>query len=482
MNVVMAASELAPLVKTGGLGDVLGALPRALKQTGVDVAVILPAFAALKQSGREFEPTAWEISVPVSSRVVQATVLHTELDGGVPLYCIDADPYFDRPGLYGEGGSDYADNCERFVFFSRAVLEVLRRLGTPDLLHVHDWQAALAPVFLRADAGRYPDLAAVRTVMTVHNLGYQGRFWKHDWHLLNLDWRHFTFLGLEFYDDINFLKGGLLFADAITTVSPTYAREIQTPEHGYGLDGVLRQRAGVLTGILNGVDYGEWDPRHDRHIAASYSSEDLTGKQQCKAALQAAMGLHVDPDATLLGVVSRLAEQKGLDLLEQIVPRLLQRAVQLVVLGSGDSRLEAAFRALSAAHPGRMATRIEFDNRVAHQIEAGSDVFLMPSRYEPCGLNQMYSVRYGTVPVVRATGGLADSIVDVDEAPGYGTGFKFGPASGEALLQAIDRAFALKRDELEWRAVMKRGMQADFSWARAALQYRTLYDRITGSA
>ena len=288
----------------------------------------------------------------------------------------------------------------------------------------------------------------------------------------------FSPAALEFYGDINFLKAGLVFADAITTVSPTYAREIQTPEYGNGLDGVLRQRAAVLHGILNGVDYGEWDPRHDTWIAHPFSPEDLSGKQQCKAGLQAALGLPVDPGVTVIGVVSRLAEQKGLDLLEQIAPALLQRPVQLVILGRGESRLESTFQNLAAAHPQKMSARIDFDNTVAHQIEAGSDLFLMPSRYEPCGLNQMYSLRYGTVPVVRDTGGLADSVVDVDQAPDQGTGFKFGPAAGESLLRAIDRALQLKSDAPAWQSLMQRGMRADFSWSRSAQQYRRLYEGV----
>jgi starch synthase len=472
----MAAAEVAPLAKTGGLGDVLGALPRALQQSGVRTTVVMPAYSAVRQSGCVLEPTGWEIAVPVSNRTVTATVLRTQLADGVPVYCIEADAYFARPGLYGTSAGDYPDNAERFVFFSRAVLALLAHIDVPDVLHVHDWQAALALAFLRVDAARYPHLGAVRGVVTIHNIGYQGQFWHHDWHLLNLDWSHFTPDGLELYGHINFLKGGVVFADAVTTVSPTYAREIQTPEYGYLLDGVLRHRRDVLSGILNGVDYDEWDPARDALIAARYSAADLSGKARCKAALQTQMGLAVEPQVPIIGIVSRLAEQKGLDLVAQIAPSLLERQVQIVILGKGDPRLESIFGDLARQHPEWVAARIGFDNRLAHQIEAGSDLFLMPSRYEPCGLNQMYSLRYGTIPIVRATGGLADSVIDADADPLHGNGFQFGEYSDSALLACVDRALRAYRQPHAWGALMQRAMRADFSWQRSASQYRELYE------
>lgn len=480
MFVVMASPEVAPLARTGGLGDVLGALPRALQRRGVQVAIVMPCYSAVYQSPLPFEDTGWSVDVPLSTWTARAGVARLQLDDGVPVYAIQHDHYFARSGVYGPGGAAYADNAERFAFFSRAVLAVLDYLGVPDVVHSHDWTTALVPAFLRADAARYPHLASLRAALTIHNLGYQGDFWPIDWHLLNLDDRYFRFDALEAWGRINYLKGGIAFADAITTVSPTYAREIQTTELGHGLDGALRFRAADLNGILNGADYDEWDPRRDEGIAAPFSAEDLGGKGVCKAALQREVGLPVDPAVTVCGVVSRLADQKGIDLLAAIVPQLLQRDVQLVILGRGDAFYENLLRDLGRRHSERMAVLVDFDNGMAHRIEAGSDLFLMPSRYEPCGLNQMYSMRYGTIPVVRATGGLEDSVVDADAAED-GTGFKFVPYSAAALLTCIDRAIAWRADPRRWSALVKRAMQADFSWDRAAGQYVDLYERLIAS-
>jgi len=478
MRVIMAASEAVPFAKTGGLADVVGALPPALQQQGVEVAVILPKYPSITEAGTAVRRLDWTLTVPVSSRTVTAGVLATTVANGVAIYFIEADPYFARDALYGTASGDYLDNAERFAFFSRAALALTQRLGAPDILHCHDWQTGLIPVFLRADARRYADLARVRTVLTVHNIGYQGAFWAPDWHLLNLDWAYFSPDWLEFYDYINYLKGGLRTADAITTVSPTYAREIQTPEFGCAMEGVLAGRGGAVTGILNGVDYTEWSPEHDPLIAAPYSVDDLAGKTACKVALQAAVGLPVEPRVPLLGIVSRLVEQKGIDLLTGAATALLRKRVQLVVLGSGEPWRERLLQNLAAMFPARCAVRIGYDNALAHQIEAGCDIFLMPSRYEPCGLNQMYSLRYGTIPVVRATGGLEDSVVDVDPASGRGTGFKFVDATAAALLACIERALAAYRTPRCWRMIMAQAMRADFSWDRSAEAYIDLYRRL----
>jgi len=474
----MASSEVAPFAKTGGLGDVLGVLPRALRRLGVEVAVVMPAYSTIPRDRFELRPTGWTVSAPVSNRTIAASVLQADLGEGVPLYLIPADQYFDRSNLYGTATADYPDNAERFAYFSRAVLAVLPHLGPPDLLHCHDWQTALVPAFLRADAGRYPDLGHVRTLQTIHNLGYQGIFWALDWHLLNLGGQYFSADWLEFYGNINYLKAGLVSADALTTVSPTYAQEIQTPPFGYGLDGVLVSRRSALTGILNGADYGEWSPDVDRFIAAPYSRTNLRGKATCKADLQATLGLPTEPDVPLLGIVSRLADQKGFDLLTAIAPDLLQRPLQLVVLGSGDARYQTQLQDLAAAHPQRLAVRIAFDNTLAHQIEAGSDVFLMPSRYEPCGLNQLYSLRYGTIPVVHATGGLEDSIEHFDPNQQTGTGFKFRQYTAAAFLAAVDLALATYGKPTVWRTLIDNAMQADFSWDQSAMAYAQLYERL----
>jgi len=479
MRVVMASSEVVPYAKSGGLADVVGALPRALHRLGIDVTLIMPKYASTTPERFPLRRTEWLLQVPVSSQTVTAAVLQSELDDEVPVYLVEADQYFGRSGLYGTPDGDYLDNAERFAFFGRAIPALLQRLGAPDVLHCHDWQTALAPVFLRLDPARYPGLERVRTVLTVHNLGYQGLFWHFDWHLLNIDWRYFTADWLEFYGKINYLKGGLVCADAVTTVSPTYAEEIQTPEFGYGLDGVLVGRRQALTGILNGVDYEEWSPEHDAHIAARYSADDLTGKATCKADLQATVGLPVDPKVPLVGIVSRLADQKGFDLITAIAPQLLRKRLQIVVLGSGDALYQNLLLDLARQFKKRLAVRIAFDNTLAHKIEAGSDMFLMPSRYEPCGLNQMYSLRYGTIPIVRATGGLQDSVVEFDARRGQGTGFKFVEYTGKALLACVERALRAYRTATSWTTLMRNAMHADFSWDRSAAAYADLYRRLT---
>jgi starch synthase len=479
MRVVMAASEAVPYAKTGGLADVVGALPAALRRLGIEVSIIIPGYSSIPRQRFAFDATGWVLQVPVSKQIVTCDVRRFVAPSGVAVYAIGADQYFARPGLYGTPDGDYLDNAERFAFFARATLAVLPRLGPVDVLHCHDWQTALAPVFVRADAERYPELRQLRTVLTVHNIGYQGLFWHFDWHLLNIDWCYFTPDYLEFYGKINYLKGGIVCADAITTVSPTYAREIQTAEFGYGLDGVLVARRAALSGILNGVDYSEWSPEHDTFISARYSAADLAGKAACKADLQAEVGLPVEAKVPLIGIVSRLADQKGFDLLAEIVPVLLRKRVQIVVLGSGDAQYQELFQALGRRFKKRLAVRIAFDNALAHKIEAGSDMFLMPSRYEPCGLNQIYSLRYGTIPIVRATGGLEDSIVGFDEATGGGTGFKFVDYTPAALLACIERAMQAYRRPTVWQRLMRTAMQADFSWDRSAAAYVDLYRQLT---
>ena len=481
MRVLMAASEVVPYAKTGGLGDVLGALPRALGPLGIDVSVVMPAYGTIDAARFGMQRLDWSIDVPVSGKRVTAGVLQAQLDGGVPVYFVDVPEYFARPALYGTPEGAYLDNAERFAFFARAILAVAERLGAPDILHCHDWQAALAPVFLRADTARYPALANVRTVQTIHNLGYQGVFWSLDWHLLNLDWKYFSPEHLEFYGQINYLKGGLVFADALTTVSPTYAGEIQTPEHGHGLEGVLAARRHALTGILNGADYDEWSPEHDPHIAVPFGRDDRTGKAACKADLQAAMQLPVDPTVPVIGIVSRLTDQKGMDLIAEVAPALLRKRVQMVVLGSGEVHYEELVRQLARRFPHRLAVRIAFDNALAHKIEAGSDLFLMPSRYEPCGLNQMYSLRYGTIPVVRATGGLADSVEPFDPRSGRGTGFRFVEYTPAALLACVEAALQAYRRPTTWARLLDNAMRADFSWERAARAYGALYDRLANA-
>jgi starch synthase len=475
MRVCMLAAEALPYAKTGGLADVMAALPEALITLGVEVTVMLPGYrGALRRAGA----VEWvgRVRAPVSSRLEPAAVVRVP-GARVPTLLIDAPRYFDREGIYGESGTDYPDNAERFAFFCRAALEWLRGLAAPpDIVHCHDWQAALAPAMLRGTAALYPELRRVRLVQTIHNLAYRGRFPAGAWHLLNLDARYFSRDWLEFWGDISFLKAGLVFSDVLTTVSPRYAREIQTSQLGEGLDGVLRARASRLRGILNGIDYRIWNPATDSALPARYDRDDLAGKAQCKAELQAELGLGRDPDRALLGMVSRFAWQKGIDVALDMLPRLLEESTaQLVALGSGDPSLEHRLHELTTRFPDRVAVRSGMDEPLAHRIIAGADLFLMPSRYEPCGLSQLYSLRYGTVPVVHATGGLDDTVTEFDPATGEGTGFKFAPCTAEALHEALGRALAIRRDGASWARLRQNAMREDFSWERSAQAYRNLY-------
>jgi starch synthase len=468
----MVSSEAAPLAKTGGLADVVGALPAALRDFGDETAVVIPRYGSidLSASRRVYENlTVWLSGVRHDIVVYQAPA-------EFPLYLVDCPPLFDRPGFYGTSGLDYPDNHIRFAVFARAALGVARYLFRPDIFHCHDWQAGLVPGYLRSTLASDPTFAGVRTLFTIHNLGYQGLFPPSALADVAIDPALFGPGGLEFYGRVSYIKGGIAFADALTTVSPTYAEEIQTPEQGFGLDGALRARAGVLTGILNGVDYREWSPDVDPHLPARYSVDDLSGKRVCKAQLLQEFGLPAEAiDRPLIGIVSRFTRQKGTDILAEVAAEIVAEGFYLVALGSGEPEYEDFFHRMAADHPGRIAVRIGYDNGLSHRIEAGADLFVMPSRYEPCGLNQMYSLRYGTVPVVRATGGLNDTI---DE----GTGFKFTEYSGAALLRAVQAAGAAYAEPGRWRAMIRRGMQRDFSWKTSAGAYSGLYQRLLARA
>ena len=467
----MVSSEAAPLAKTGGLADVVGALPSALHSLGHEIAVVLPRYTSidLKSARRVWDrlwihlgPAAYEVAV-------------YQAPAAFPLYLADCPALFDldRKGLYGEGGMDYPDNHIRFAVFARAALGIARHLFRTEIFHCHDWQAGLIPAYLRTTFATDPTFLGCRTIFTIHNLGYQGLFPKSALAEAAIDPGLFTFDGLEFFGRVSYIKSGIAFADALTTVSPTYAQEIQTPEMGFGLDGALRARSGALSGILNGVDYREWSPEADTLIPARYSPEDLRGKETCKRQLLAEFGLPVEAmDRPLLGMVSRFTRQKGADLIAEVADRIIAEDVYFVALGTGEREYEDFFRRMQQEHPARIAARIGFDNGLAHRIEAGSDMFLMPSHYEPCGLNQMYSLKYGTPPIVRATGGLNDTIEKE-------TGFKFAEYSGEALLQAVHDAVRAYEDRPAWRARMRRCMEKDFSWNASAAAYSELYRRVT---
>ncbi len=464
----MVSSEAAPLAKTGGLADVVGALPSALRSYGDDVAVVVPRYGSISLAGTR---RVWD-HLPIHLGLARYDTAVYQAAEEFPLFLIDCSPLYDRTGFYGSAGVDYPDNHIRFAVFARAALGVARFLFRSDILHCHDWQAGLVPVYLHTTFASDPTYMGVKTLFTIHNLGYQGLFPKTVLPEIALDPGVFTPSGMEFFGRLSFIKGGIAYADALNTVSPTYAREIQTPEYGFGLDGALRARAGVLTGILNGVDYREWSPDVDPLLPANYSVDDLSGKAVCKRHLLNEFGLPPEAaDRPLIGIVSRFTRQKGTDLIAEIAADLVYEDVYMVALGTGDPEYEDFFRRMSADFPGRIAAQIGFDNGLAHRIEAGADIFLMPSHYEPCGLNQIYSLRYGTLPVVRATGGLDDTI-DED------TGFKFAEYSGRALLATIRAAVQAFSDQDAWRERMRRGMQKDFSWKASAGQYSALYRRL----
>jgi starch synthase len=473
MELLFVASEVAPWSKTGGLGDVAGALPRALARRGHAVTVVTPRYGGIDRA--RLRPLGRELTVRGETALLLAA------EAGARVVFLEHERFYgSRPGVYGEGDREYGDNAERFAFLARAALALPGLLGLrPRVLHLNDWQTGLIPFLLRQEHARDAALAGARTVFTIHNLAYQGVFPKHVVPALGLPWDVFRYEAMEFHDQLNFLKAGLVFADALTTVSPTYAREVTTWEGGHGLDALLRHRAGDLTGILNGIDVAEWDPSTDPHLPARYSAADLSGKAIDKAALQRELGLPVRADVPLLGMVGRIADQKGHDLVVAALDELLGRDLQLALLGSGRRDWEALFLRAARARPDRLAARIGFDEGLAHRIEAGADVFLMPSRFEPCGLNQMYSLRYGTVPVVRAVGGLEDTVEDYD---GWmrGTGFKFRDYTPQALVLAVRRALEAYRDRRAWRAMMLRGMAEDFSWDRSAGSYEALYARLAG--
>jgi len=487
MRIVLASSEAVPFAKTGGLADVATALADALAELGHSVWLVLPHYPQIRSrngsAGISVESTGTHFEVSLGTRHVPGEVLRARLpNSAVTVLLIDQPAYYDRPGLYQSNGSDFRDNCERFVFFSRAVLETADALRLrPDVVHSNDWQTGLIPALLAIEYRQRPTFETTGSVFTIHNMAFQGMFWHWDMLLTGLDWKYFNWKQMEFYNQLSLLKTGIVFTDLVTTVSPTYAREIQTAEFAYGLDGLLRSRRDDLVGILNGVDTKIWNPQSDPTLAANYSIVDVEeGKRACKRQLQEAFGLPVRDDVPLFGMVSRLTDQKGLDLISQAGESLLSRDVQLCFLGTGEAKHEQWLADVSKRLPEKVAVRIGFDETLAHRIEAGTDIFLMPSRFEPCGLNQMYSLNYGTVPLVRSVGGLADSVVDASPenvANGTATGFCFSEYSADALMRAIERALTLFANKSEWLRLVRAGMNQDWSWRRSAVQYVRVYER-----
>jgi starch synthase len=481
LSVVIASPEIAPYAKTGGLGDVIRSLPGALAKQGIHVSLIMPAYRSVLTGQYTLEDTGIRLSVQVSNRQEEATVLKTKTADGLPLFFIRADRYFDREDLYSTPDGDYSDNSERFIFFCRALLEVIRQ-DPPDILHVNDWQTALAVAFLKSQPYLYPELTAVKTVLTIHNLGYQGLFSGGDWHLLNLDRYLFTPRYLEFYGKINLLKAGIVFADAITTVSPTYCQEIMTTEQGFGLEGVFQERIDKVFGILNGIDYDLWNPETDRLIPQNYTANNRTGKAICKEAIQKHFNLIRDLKIPLISMVTRLSSQKGVDLVATAMEGLLRRGCQFVLLGSGDRASQELFRNIATSNRHHVGVEIVFSETLAHRIIAGSDMLLMPSRYEPGGLTQLYALRYGTIPVVRATGGLKDTVTEFQPDLGKGNGFLFSLYEEQALLAAVDRALSVFRRPVQWESLVLNAMPVDFSWTTSAKGYLDIYRKLTSEA
>jgi len=477
LKILFVSSEVAPFAKTGGLADVSESLPKALKTLGIDIRVVLPYYRMVKDGSFEVETLCENIETRVGKDLLRDDVYLTWMEGDIPVYLINKDEYFDRAFLYGTGKGDYFDNLERFVYLSKTLFLLCTEIDFgPDVIHCNDWQTGLVSPYLRLYFRKNPLFSRTGSLFTIHNIAYQGLFPREKFDVTGLPMNLLNPSGIEFWGQINLMKSGLIFSDIISTVSRKYSQEIQTPHFGHGLDGVLRSRKRDLFGIVNGVDYTEWNPGTDPHIAANYDIEDLGGKDRCKQDLltqfKLPRGLRSRP---IIGVISRLVSQKGFDLLAEIIDDLIKTDLGLVILGTGDPAYEGLFLQIQERYPRKVGVKIAYDNTLAHRIEAGADMFLMPSRYEPCGLNQIFSLRYGSVPIVRATGGLDDTIVDYHARTEKGTGFKFKRYRAEDLLKRIRDALSVYENRGKWKDLMLQGMKADFSWETSAKKYVALY-------
>ncbi|NIQ93696.1 MAG: glycogen synthase GlgA [Desulfuromonadales bacterium] len=475
MKILLASSEVAPFAKSGGLADVAGSLPLALKRRGHDVRLVLPYYRCVAEGQYAAPRTGGRMTVLIDDRPIEGYLRLRDHDG-IPVYFIDHPAFFDRDGLYGDAAGDYEDNAARFGFFCRAALHMLRSLDwRPDVLHANDWQTGLMPLLLKTELANENFYRKIASVLTIHNLGYQGIFAPEALKTLGLSRSLYTIDGIEFYHQVSLLKAGVLYADLLTTVSRTYCREIMSPEMGHGFDGILRSRRDDLFGVVNGLDTDLWDPAADPALPRPYSAGAPEGKAAAKAALQEQLGLDVDAGTPVLAVVSRLDKQKGIDLVLENWAKLMRRRLQFILLGTGDPQLMQALAVRGRQYAGRVSVNLAFDDTLARRIYAGADMLLMPSRYEPCGLAQLIALRYGSVPIVRRTGGLADTVADVDAENQRGNGFTFEGRTGKNMLDAIDRALKFYRDKRRWRRIRQRGMEADHSWQQSAGEYEKLY-------
>ncbi len=483
MKIAEISSEIIPYAKTGGLADVVGTLPLHLEKVKQEISIFMPLYKSVRESGLDIKLVDITFDVPVGDVVCTGYLWKSvhSCSKNIAVYFIQRDEYYDRESLYGTESGDYPDNAERFIFLSRAVLEVIKRLGLSiDVIQCHDWQTALIPVYLKTLYAHKKILSSMKTVLTIHNLAYQGSFQHEDMKLTGLDQSLFNPLQLEHWGKINFLKGGIVFSDIVTTVSKKYAEEIKAVEFGCGLEGVLKEHENKLYGIINGVDYGQWSPENGKFISHKYNSEDLRGKVLCKRHLRKVLNLP-QSKVPLLGMISRLAEQKGVDLLIVIMDELMKRDLQLVILGTGDEKYHKMLKEIAPKYNSKLSVNIMFDNQLAHQIEAGADIFLMPSKYEPCGLSQMYSLRYGTIPVVREIGGLADTIIDANDENlknGTATGFTMKGYFAAEFLFAIDRALELYKSKTKWNTLRRNAMKQDWSWNKSARKYVELFKSV----
>jgi len=477
MNILFISSEVFPFAKTGGLADVAGALPEALSKKGHKCSIILPFYKCVEKNG--FSPKLFkkDMGVKLAGRD-EGFNLYLLEHNNVNVYFIKKDEYYYRDYLYGTPQGDYPDNAFRFGFFTKAIIETLSCMDRQEILHCNDWQSALLPLYIRRFYKDSPEFRNVKIVFTIHNMAYQGLFGREVMQDLDIPESLFTPKEIEFYGRVNFMKAGIIYSDAISTVSEGYAREILTPEFGCGLDGLLRTKRKDIYGIVNGVDYSVWNPAADKFIVSKYSEKDLSGKGECKKDVLKEFGLKYSPDRPLIGMITRLAEQKGIDLVADTMEEMLKLEVLFVLLGFGDEKYNNLFKELAGKHKDQIGIKIDFDNALAHKIEAGCDMFLMPSRYEPCGLNQLYSLKYATVPVVRAVGGLDDTVEDFDPSTKKGNGFKFKEASCSALLAAVKNAVNIFKDKKSWDRVIQNGLSCDYSWDSSAEKYLRLYEKL----